>query len=357
MMRILMIGAGVLGSLYAARLQETGQQVTVLARGRRLQELEQNGILLQDEASGNLTCTRVQVIDALDANDVYDLAIVLVRNNQLGSVLPILAANTRIPAILFMVNQACGPEALIEAVGKKRVLLGFPGAGGEKDGPLVRYRIVSKLVQQTTLGELDGMPSARLTAIEQALRSAGFPTSISSNMDAWLKTHVALVSPVANALYLADGSNYRLAHTRDGLVLMVRAVREGFRVIQALGLPITPAKLRLLVWLPEPVLVWLLQISFDTRSAELVLARHANSARDEMLALADEFKSLARQTRITTPAIDQLYPYIDPEKDALPVGSRRLPLRWNETQPYFLAGLVLSSLAVWAARRKSCRRS
>ncbi len=35
-MKILFYGAGVLGSLYAARLQESGQEVSILARGQRL---------------------------------------------------------------------------------------------------------------------------------------------------------------------------------------------------------------------------------------------------------------------------------------------------------------------------------
>ena len=34
---------------------------------------------------------------------------------------------------------------------------------------------------------------------------AGFPAATNRNMDAWLKTHVALVSPIAHALYLAGG--------------------------------------------------------------------------------------------------------------------------------------------------------
>ena len=40
LMKILVIGAGVLGSLYAAR-RELGNQVTVLARGHRVQEVQQ----------------------------------------------------------------------------------------------------------------------------------------------------------------------------------------------------------------------------------------------------------------------------------------------------------------------------
>lgn len=344
-MKILMIGAGVLGSLYAARLKETGNRVTILARGKRIQEIQQNGIILEAGSTGERTHTRVDVIEHLTPDDVYDMAIVLVRNNQLDSVLPILAGNKNIPAILFMVNNSSGPQALIDAVGKERVILGFPGAGGQRDGEIIRYRIVSGLVQPTTIGELNGAQTPRLELICAELRASGFPVAICANMDAWLKTHVAVVSPVANAIYMAGGSNYQLAKTRDGLVLMVRAVREGFKVLKALNIPITPSKYRALEWLPEPLLVWVMSIGFNTRQAELVLTQHANAARDEMLPLADEFKALAALSKVPTPAIDELYQYLDPQKPAAPAGSDRVPLRWEEFLPALAAAGAIAILA------------
>lgn len=51
----------------------------------------------------------------------------------------------------------------------------------------------------------------------------------SANMDAWLKTHVAEISPTAIAQYVAGLDPGRLARTRDALVLMLRAIREGYR--------------------------------------------------------------------------------------------------------------------------------
>jgi hypothetical protein len=36
--------------------------------------------------------------------------------------------------ILFKVNNPSGHQALIDVVGRERVLLGFPGAGEERDG-------------------------------------------------------------------------------------------------------------------------------------------------------------------------------------------------------------------------------
>ncbi|NIO06911.1 MAG: ketopantoate reductase family protein, partial [Deltaproteobacteria bacterium] len=106
--------------------------------------------------------------------------------------------------------------------------------------------------------------------------------AISPNMDAWLKTHVAEVIPVANAIYMAGGDNYRLARTRDGLVLMVRAIREGYRVLRALGVPITPANHKIFNWIPELILVALMRRILNTKTAEIEMAGHANAARDEM---------------------------------------------------------------------------
>ncbi|MDH3622883.1 MAG: NAD-binding protein, partial [Myxococcales bacterium] len=42
-MRFLVIGAGNIGSLYAAKLAQSGQEVTVLARGARLEQIRRHG--------------------------------------------------------------------------------------------------------------------------------------------------------------------------------------------------------------------------------------------------------------------------------------------------------------------------
>ena len=60
-MKILFYGAGVMGSLYAARLRESGQDVSVLARGQRLADIREYGIVLEDVSTGNRTTTRVNI--------------------------------------------------------------------------------------------------------------------------------------------------------------------------------------------------------------------------------------------------------------------------------------------------------
>ncbi len=65
--RILVIGAGVNGSVCAARLLERGVDVTVLARGKRLAEIERDGIVIENPFSQKRRVTKVRAIGALVA--------------------------------------------------------------------------------------------------------------------------------------------------------------------------------------------------------------------------------------------------------------------------------------------------
>jgi 2-dehydropantoate 2-reductase len=208
-----------------------------------------------------------------------------------------------------MVNNAAGPDALIRSLGRERVICGFPGAGGAKDRGVIQTYF-DEAAPMPIIGELDGQITPRLQDIAAVFKKAGMNVTLSRDIDAWLKTHVALVSPMADAVYMAGGNIYALAHERHTLALMLRAIKEGFDVLRALDIPVTPFKLRLLGWLPVGLLVPWVARKFNTKSAETGIQRHANAARDEMKQLADEFKALAIEANIPTPAIDQLRQYI-----------------------------------------------
>lgn len=45
-MKILIYGAGVIGSIFAGKLAIAGNDVTVLARGKRFDEIKKSGIIL-----------------------------------------------------------------------------------------------------------------------------------------------------------------------------------------------------------------------------------------------------------------------------------------------------------------------
>ena len=69
-MRILVYGAGVIGSIYAVLMSEVGYGVTVLARGKRLTDLSNNG--LRYYKKGKVEIANITVIDRLEDSDKYD---------------------------------------------------------------------------------------------------------------------------------------------------------------------------------------------------------------------------------------------------------------------------------------------
>jgi len=133
--RILVIGAGVNGSVCAARLFERGVDVTLLARGRRLGEIKSNGIVIENAFNQKRRVARVRVISELAHGDAYDYILVVVRRTQVAQLLPTLAANAS-PNVVFMSNNLDGPAEIVAALGPERPMLGFVFAGGKRDGEL-----------------------------------------------------------------------------------------------------------------------------------------------------------------------------------------------------------------------------
>jgi len=309
-MKILVYGAGVLGSLYAARFYQCGYDVTLLARGKRYDEINAQGVILEGALSGERTISRVPVCQALEADDRYELIIVLVRGDQVVELLPVLAANQNSKAILFMVNNPNGYEEWIKAVGKERLLLGFAGAGGTRKNGVVSYHVVSPLLQPTTLAELDGRKTERIKAVARIFKNAGFATAICSNMEAWQKTHVGWVSPVANAILAAGGDGKALSQWPELLKLLVDAIHESFAVLHQLGVPITPGKLKIITLIPKVLTCYIFKLWSRTQHFDTIAIRHTLAAYAEMKLLSDVFQTIARSTRVPTPALDHLHQYM-----------------------------------------------
>jgi 2-dehydropantoate 2-reductase len=366
-MKILVCGSGPLGSLFTARLYAGGHDVTLLARGRRLDDLRQWGIVLHDVRTDVWTTDRhVKLIEQLAPDDAYDLALVIMRKNQALQLLPVLAANRSIPNVLFLMNNAAGPATLVQALGRERVLIGFPSSAGYRDEYVMHVMTGRPGAEMTIpIGEIDGRTTGRTEQVAAALaQMPGFKVEARPDMDAWLKYHVAMLMPsLAAAFYMCGMDRIRMAETPDALVLAVRAIREGFHVLQNLGYPITPPALRVFTWLPEPLLVAILQRRLRDPLMEVALAKHAGAARDEVRHLADEFVELVRLTTIPTPAIATLYPHLAGDVPLMPAGSAEIPLDWRAVRAGLaaiggaLAGGVLFGWLVKSRQMKGARRA
>jgi 2-dehydropantoate 2-reductase len=304
-MRVLVIGAGAVGSLYAGFLADAGEDVSILARGARLAALRRGPIVLLDDATGQTRTARVTPIAELEAGETYDLAVVAVRAEQLEALLPQLAAGPKARVFLFLHNRAAGSQAIASALGRGRYLLGFPGACAVPEGDVIRFRLIAE--QPTTLGEPDGTISPRLREVAARLRRAGFPVAISRRMEDWLKTHAVFVTCIAGAIYQVGGSAAEVAKTPGQVDLLVRGVREGFDALAAAGVSIAPLKLALLFSLPPfaPALYWR---NFLSRpAAELMFAAHARRAPEEMWTLVTELRSTISWKPPSSPALSDLW--------------------------------------------------
>jgi len=349
-MKILVYGAGPLGSFLAARLHEAGQEVSLLARGQRLADLREHGVVLVDTETGKETVARPRIVERLAPEDAYDLVLVVMRKNRALEILPVLAANRHTPNILFLMNNAAGPDALVQALGKERVMMGFPMAAGYRRGHVIHYLFGGKPGKpvKIPIGEADGriLPRTReVAAVFDGIE--GFAGEIRTDMDAWLKTHVALLMPsLAPAMRAAGRDNVRMGRTRDAVVLAVRAIREGFGVVRKLGYPVVPSSIRQMELIPEPILVWYLQRMLPHPRMRTAMLEHADAAQDEIRHLAGEFDALIERAGIPTPVIDGLKKYVDPATPPLPEGSAEIPLDWRFL--YIPAGILLFGLAAAA---------
>jgi 2-dehydropantoate 2-reductase len=227
--------------------------------------------------------------------------------------------------------------------------MGFPMAAGYRRGHVVHYLMGAQAGQNAhiPIGEVDGRITPRLHEVGRILTSMpGFDAELRSDMDAWLKTHVALLMPsLAPAMRAAGCDNVRMAHTRDLIVLAIRAIREGFRVLRALGIPVTPIRVLVLFgWLPEPMLVWGFQKRLVDPRIRVTMFEHAEAAQDEIKHLADEFLSLKRLTSVPTPAMDRLSAYFNPETPLMPEGMAEIPLDWRGA--WAAAGALAGTLGV-----------
>jgi 2-dehydropantoate 2-reductase len=128
-MRILIVGAGVIGTVYGAKLLQAGHEIVMLARGERLIELRWQGLILEDAEHRQRTAVPVSAVDAVSAEDRYDLVLAPVRRDQLNAVVPLVRKASGNPSVLAFGNATGLCDELRAAIGE-RILFGFRAVAG-----------------------------------------------------------------------------------------------------------------------------------------------------------------------------------------------------------------------------------
>ncbi|AMM20621.1 ketopantoate reductase [Frondihabitans sp. PAMC 28766] len=262
-MKIIVYGAGVIGTVLAARLHEARHDVTLVARGGRLAALQQHGIMLAEGDNGAVRSVAVPVVEHPAGH--FDLIVVAVRTHQVDSVLESIARLEAEGEVLFLLNWAAGSEAPGTAIGRERVLLGFPTIGGVMDGDVVRYRSESALTRLVTMpiGEVDGTVTGRVRRTVQVFRSAGVTAKPEAHMLAWLATHAAFEVPLGLAVHAAGGPT-SLASNPGAIREMLVRMRANLGALPGKPVPRAFGALRIV---PIPILVTVLRLFLRSDAA------------------------------------------------------------------------------------------
>ena len=303
-MRILIVGAGVIGSVYGAKLLQSGHEIVMLARGERSSALRQYGLILEEAQHRRRIVLPVSVVDVVSAEDRYDLVLAPVRHDQLKALVPVVRKVSGNPNVLVFGNATGLCDELRAAIGE-RLLFGFPAAAGVRGGTTVRYVPIRQ--QKTMLGEPDGRATSRVRELRDVMGHAGFPATISSNPAGWLNAHTAFVVPIAYALYRLDTDAAKLASDERAVRQMVRATREAFRALQAAGEAAIPTNLQwLYLRVPESFAVRYWRRVFAGPRGELWFAAHSRAAPEEMNSLAAALLSMVHRSKQPSPDLDDL---------------------------------------------------
>lgn len=297
--RILIFGAGVIGSFYGAKFAEAGIKVTLLARGKRLDMLRREGLRYHE--NGKVKRVKVEVIDQLKSDDIYDYIFVPVRYDHVEKALHALKDNQS-PTIVTMTNIPTGYAPWLDIVGD-RLLPAFPSAGGEIKGGVVYAQFGPSALQATTFGEVNGQESERVKGLAELFRKAEIASSISKNMTAFQITHAAWVVGMNKVIYTDKGiMSHAEAVSPETVRRMTSTIKAYVGVLEKAEVPITPAKFKLILKVPDWLMTFALGRLLRTKMvSDVLLGGHASVVRPEIEMLDKSFIDFLRNKKISIP--------------------------------------------------------
>lgn len=305
-MRILVYGAGVQGCQLAHSLAQNKKNVvTLLARGEWKEVIDQKGLTIRHMLQRKTTVDRMQTTDVLAPEDVYDLVFVTVQAGQLADVLPILKAN-RSQYFIFVGNDPYAQE-MLQAMQRPvdKIAFGFQNNAGRREHD--RLVSVHMGMGMTVGGATAPLSGAFRLRLQAAFESTHYKLTYYSDMDEWLKSHIAFILPCAYACYAVDGELSRT--TVEQRRMIVDAAWECCEMLKAAGVPVNDAENtdryregtkqrkkteRMVYWMAQTVV------------GKWCISDHAMRAVSEMQYLDEAFAALRATTLVEMTAWDEL---------------------------------------------------
>ncbi|HKK29552.1 MAG TPA: ketopantoate reductase family protein [Alphaproteobacteria bacterium] len=218
-MKVIIIGAGALGSIAAALLHESGHDVSLIARGARAEHLRTNGIKVEGLAEVTARCSIVT--DPGRLTDA-DLLIVTVKTFDTEAALQQLA-HVQVASCLSLQNGMLKDDQLAAVFGPETVLGATANFSGAVRGDGVALFTVNSSI---TVGELPGGASQRVTGIVDALNGAGINAHASGDIFSTSWSKFIIWSGMAIVSTLTREPTARIFSDPDTGRLVARVQRE-----------------------------------------------------------------------------------------------------------------------------------
>ena len=232
-MKILVLGAGVLGCNLAKNLYCSGKNVTLLARGNWAKEIRENGLRIKNKFSPRMSVSRVPVVTELEPDDFYDVIFVVVRYTQIESIIETLQAN-KTKNIVFVGNNVRAAE-MAARLPEKNVMFAFASSAGHRESD----HVASADLRKMTIGQLVGAQSNE-KLIGQIFDGTKYKITYEPNMGDYLLCHAAFVIPAVFACYKTDGNLKKVKKDNAYLNRLIDVNIEGYRAIKNAGHKILP---------------------------------------------------------------------------------------------------------------------
>lgn len=295
-MRILIIGAGVLGSNLAHSIKK-GNDVTILARNKTYENLKNNGLIIKHKL-GKRSVDHFNVIDKLDENDIYDVIFVVSRFSSLDSIVKIIEKN-KSKNIVFVGNNMNAEKYM--NIKDKNILFAFFMAAGKKyDG-----YIDSICLNKIEIGRTDGKDISN-EFIKSIFKETKIKLTIENKMNDYLKTHACAVLPLVFASYKVDGNLKLLKKDKEYSLLIMDAIIEGYDVLKKLGYEILPKGEYENCVNKKEKCAFIYRFMFSNFIGKMCISDHAMSAREEFILLDNEFEKLKKKSKLETKVYDKL---------------------------------------------------
>ncbi|MBT8295617.1 MAG: 2-dehydropantoate 2-reductase [Gramella sp.] len=234
-MEILVYGIGGVGGYFGGRLAAAGHEVSMIARGKHLKQIQKQGLEV-DSIKGDFKVKPKVATSDISEVPKPDLIILGIKSWQITSVAaeikPIIGENT---IVLPLQNGADNYEKLIEVLPKENVLAGlcFVVSYIEKPGKIKHAAYEPKIV----FGESDNSKSDRVMMIHDILDGAGIENNIPENvqLEIWKKfLFICTISGIGGLTRVPIDKMRESEFLND---MMRRSAEEIIEVGKAKGIP------------------------------------------------------------------------------------------------------------------------